>query len=289
MTLSQSEAVMNRVIACIDSSPCIHALAEAAAWVASRTQRELVLLQVLDYYPASYHLGEISGVIGFESNAMLLKELAELEQKQSELALDYSNNLLNHISEYIQEKYEITPKKIQEKGDFLEQSFHILNEGDFAIIGRVGEHSAEKNKGIGSNVENFIRGSKATVLTVGETFKPPTRFIFAYEDSPTCKEMMRRVAKSDLLGQLQCHLLYVGDHPEVLNLPTQFLRDAGLDVVVEYRYGDVAETILDYQNQHQIQLMVLGAYSRSKIKQFFLGSITTTIFRNSSVPLLVVK
>jgi hypothetical protein len=44
--------------------------------------RELVLLQILDYYPASYHLGEISGVIGFESNAMLLKELAELEQNK---------------------------------------------------------------------------------------------------------------------------------------------------------------------------------------------------------------
>ena len=71
---------MKRVVACIDSSPCINALAEAAAWIAKKTNRELVLLQVLDYYPASYHLGEISGVIGFESNAMLLKELAELEQ-----------------------------------------------------------------------------------------------------------------------------------------------------------------------------------------------------------------
>jgi hypothetical protein len=27
---------MNRVIACIDSSPCIDAVAEAAAWVASK-------------------------------------------------------------------------------------------------------------------------------------------------------------------------------------------------------------------------------------------------------------
>ena len=70
---------MKRVIACIDSSPCINALAEAAAWIAKQTGRELVLLQVLDYYPASYHLGEISGVIGFEGNAMLLKDLAELE------------------------------------------------------------------------------------------------------------------------------------------------------------------------------------------------------------------
>ncbi|MDM1756452.1 MULTISPECIES: universal stress protein [Acinetobacter] len=280
---------MKRVIACIDSSPCINALAEAAAWIAQKTQRELVLLQVLDYYPASYHLGEISGVIGFESNAMLLKELAELEQKQSELALDYSNNLLTHISETIQQQYGITPTKIQEKGDFLEQSFGVLRSDDFVVIGRVGERSAEKHKAIGGNVENFIRGAKCTVLTVGETFKAPTRFIFAYEYSETCQKMLERVAQSDLLRQLQCHLLYVGDHPEILNEPANRLKEAGLDVVIEYRYGDVAENILDYQNQHQIQLIVLGAFSHSKIHQFFLGSVTTTIFRNANVPLLVVK
>lgn len=280
---------MKRVIACIDSSPCINALAEAAAWIATQTQRELVLLQVLDYYPASYHLGEISGVIGFESNAMLLKELAELEQKQSELALDYSNNLLQHISSMIQEKYEIVATQIQEKGDFLEQSFSVLNEDDIVVIGRVGEKSAERDKALGSNVENFIRGANCTVMTVGEHFKAPTRFIFAYEYSPTCIKMMKRIAQSDLLKLLQCHLLYVGDHPEVLNEPADFLTSAGLDVVVEYRYGDVAENILDYQREHGIQLIVLGAFSHSKIHQFFLGSITTNIFRNSTVPLLVAK
>lgn len=280
---------MKRVIACIDSSPCINALAEAAAWIATQTQRELVLLQVLDYYPASYHLGEISGVIGFESNAMLLKELAELEQKQSELALDYSNNLLQHISSMIQEKFGIVPTQIQEKGDFLEQSFSVLNEDDIVVIGRVGEKSAERNKALGSNVENFIRGANCTVMTVGEHFKAPNRFIFAYEYSPTCIKMMKRIAQSDLLKLLQCHLLYVGDHPEVLNEPADFLTSAGLDVVVEYRYGDVAENILDYQREHGIQLIVLGAFSHSKIHQFFLGSITTNIFRNSTVPLLVAK
>ena len=280
---------MNRVIACIDSSPCIHAVAEAAAWIAQKTHRELVLLQVLDYYPASYHLGEISGVIGFESNAMLLKELAELEQKQSELALDYSNNLLKHISENVQEKYGITPTQIQAKGDFLEQSFNVLNTEDIAVIGRVGERAAEKNKTLGSNVENFIRGAKSTVLTVGETFKPPTRFIFAYELSETCQKMLKRVAQSDLLRLLQCHLLYVGDHPEILNEPSLFLRDAGIDVVVEYRYGDVADNIIEYQQEHQIQLILLGAFSHSKLHQFFLGSVTTTVFRNTHVPLLVVK
>ncbi|MHA3051373.1 universal stress protein [Acinetobacter sp. ANC 4640] len=280
---------MKRVIACIDSSPCINAIADAAAWVAKQTHRELVLLQILDYYPASYHLGEISGVIGFESNAMLLKELAELEQKQSELAINYSNNLLTHISNMIKEKHEIDVSIIQEKGDFLEQSFNILKEDDIAIIGRVGERAAEKNKAIGSNVENFIRGARCTVMTIGDHFKAPTRFIFAYEYSPTCLKMMHRIAESDLLRQLQCHLLYVGDHPEVLKEPEQFLKTQGLDVVVEARYGDVAESIMEYQRQHGIQLVLLGAFSHSKIHQFFLGSITTTIFRNLNVPLIVAK
>ena len=280
---------MKRVIACIDSSPCINALADAAAWIAKTTQRELVLLQVLDYYPASYHLGEISGVIGFESNAMLLKELAELEQKQSELALDYSNNLLTHISDLIKEKHGIIATHIQEKGDFLEQSLAVLREDDIALIGRIGERSAERKKTIGSNVENFIRGANCTVMTVGETFKPPTRFIFAYEYSPTCVKMMHRISQTDLLRMLQCHLLYVGDHPEILKEPESFLRNAGLDVVTEYRYGDVSENILGYQKEHGIQLIVLGAFSHSKIHQFFLGSITTTIFRNTAVPLLVAK
>ena len=280
---------MNRVIACIDSSPCIDAVAEAAVWVAKQTQRELVLLQILDYYPASYHLGEISGVIGFESNAMLLKELAELEQKQSELALDYSNNLLKHISELIEKQYGLTSTKIQEKGDFLEQSFNILKENDVVIIGRVGERAAEKNKPIGSNVENFIRGANCTVITVGENFEPPKRFIFAYEYSPTCQKMLQRIAQSDLLKKLQCHLLYVGDHPEMLAEPEKYLKDAGLDVIPIYRYGDVAQNILEYQREHDIQLIVLGAFSHSKIHQFFLGSITTTIFRNANVPLLVAK
>ncbi|HRM31595.1 MAG TPA: universal stress protein, partial [Acinetobacter johnsonii] len=245
---------MKRVIACIDSSPCINALAEASAWIAKQTRRELVLLQVLDYYPASYHLGEISGVIGFESNAMLLKELAELEQKQSELALSYSNNLLDHISKLILETHGLHTTHIQEKGDFLEQSFNLLHEDDIVVIGRVGEKSAERNKPLGSNVENFIRGANCTVMTVGDSFKPPTRFIFAYEYSPTCVKMMKRIAQSDLLRLLQCHLVYVGDHPEILREPEQYLKDANLDVITEYRYGDVAENILEYQNEHGIQL-----------------------------------
>ena len=288
--MTQREAKMKRIVACIDSSPCVNAIAEAAAWVAKQTKRELVLLQVLDYYPASYHLGELSGVIGFESNAMLLKELAELEQKQSELAVDVSNNLLHHMNQQIQDKHGITATVVQEKGDFVEQTLDFLKPDDIVILGRVGESAAEKNKDLGSNVENFIRGARCTVMTVGEEFKPPTRFIFAYEDSDICHNMMKRIAESDLFRHLQCHLLHVGESKEhVLDEPTQYFQEHGIDVITEYRDGDVAENIIDYQNTHQIQFVILGAFSTSKIQQFFLGSITTKVFRSVNLPLIVVR
>lgn len=281
---------MKRIVACIDSSPCANAIAEAAAWVAKRTQRELVLLQVLDYYPASYHLGELSGVIGFESNAMLLKELAELEQKQSELAIDVSNSLLVHINQKLHDSYQINATIVQEKGDFLEQTFNFLKDDDIAIIGRVGNTAAEKNKDLGSNVENFIRGAHCTVMTVGEEFKPPTRFIFAYEDSEVCNNMMKRIAQTDLFRDLQAHLLHIGETQDhVLDEPAQYFQEHGIDVITEYRQGDVAENITDYQHQHQIQFVVLGAFSTSKIQQFFLGSITTKVFHSVQVPLIVVR
>lgn len=70
--------------------------------------------------------------------------------------------------------------------------------------------------------------------------------------------MMRRIAQSDLLRTLQCHLVYVGDHPEILNEPEHYLKQAGLDVVTVYRYGDVAQNILEYQQEHGIQIIVLG-------------------------------
>ncbi|WP_221622149.1 hypothetical protein, partial [Mycobacteroides abscessus] len=64
--------------------------------------------------------------------------------------------MLKHISELIHNQHDLQPAHIQLKGDFLEQSFQELRSDDRVVIGRVGERSEERNKPMGSNVENFI-------------------------------------------------------------------------------------------------------------------------------------
>lgn len=280
---------MKRVVACIDASPCVNATADAAAWIAKKTGRELVLFQVLDYRPTSYHLGEIGGVIGFESNAMLLKELADLDEKQFQLAQQYSDELLEHMAKYIKDKFGLECTKIQRKGDFLEQAFDELNTDDTAVIGRLGENSAEKKKYLGTNVEGIIRGSKSSVLVVSKHFNVPKSFIFAYEYSALCQTMLKRVGTSDLLNNLTCHLVHVGELNGILDEPADYLRYTNMEVKTEYLYGNVATNLINYQEQYDVELMVMGAFSHSKLHQFFLGSTTSEIFKRSDVLMLVVR
>lgn len=280
---------MKRVIACIDNSPCLDAIVKAAFWVAQTTGRQLHLLHVVDYYPSSYHLGEMAGVVGFESNAILLKELAEIEHKQSQLAQALSEQLLQHLVEQIQSKYQLQPTVLQAKGDFLEQSLKLLNNDDVVILGRRGEHAVQRNKPIGSNVENFIRSAPCSVLTVGEQFEIPQNFMFAYEYSATCQALLQRLCKSDLLKNLPCHLVYVGNLIDILQQPQQQLSDAGFSVQATYAYGDVADNLLYYQKEYALDLILMGAFSHSKIHQLFLGSVATQVYRQATVPLLMVK
>lgn len=280
---------MKRVIACITASPCLHATADAAAWIAQQTGRQLILLQVLDDYAAPYHLGEFSGVIGFESNAMLLEELANINKQQKQLAQQYGEQLLDHIQQYIQSKFSIQAFRIQREGDFLEQTLAELEEGDITVIGKVGERSSELNRPCGSNVERFIRATTSSVLVVGTHFVIPDAFLFAYHPSETCQTMLRKIGQSELLKDLCCHLVYVGNEANVLTEATAYLQFSGLQVKSDSLYGPVAECLIDYYKQHQLGLMVMGAFAHSKLQQFFLGSTTLQVFKATDLPLLVVR
>ena len=47
--------------------------------------------------------------------------------------------------------------------------------------------------------------------------------------------------------------------------------------------------IADYVRTHQIDLVAMGAYGHSRIRQLIVGSTTTTIIRSCLVPILLVR
>ncbi|NPZ02087.1 universal stress protein, partial [Pseudomonas aeruginosa] len=44
-----------------------------------------------------------------------------------------------------------------------------------------------------------------------------------------------------------------------------------------------------YQKEHGIDLLVMGAYGHSRIRQFLVGSTTTSMLRTTISPLLLLR
>ncbi|WP_137286159.1 universal stress protein [Halorussus salinisoli] len=75
---------------------------------------------------------------------------------------------------------------------------------------------------------------------------------------------------------------------------TQKLReraeDAGIDrVQTEVVEGVPYETILDYADGNDVDLVVMGTHGRTGLDRYLLGSVTERVVRKSDVPVLTVR
>ncbi|SEO21432.1 Nucleotide-binding universal stress protein, UspA family [Halogranum amylolyticum] len=63
---------------------------------------------------------------------------------------------------------------------------------------------------------------------------------------------------------------------------------ADVPVVAAVRVGVVHRTILDYAEENEVDLVVMGTHGRSGLSRALLGSVTEQVVRESSAPVLTV-
>lgn len=77
-----------------------------------------------------------------------------------------------------------------------------------------------------------------------------------------------------------------------INRATEILRKEGLDVdeVITDKLGgkDVADEILKYVDNEDVDLIIMTTHGRSGIKRWAFGSVTDKVVRHSKIPVLVV-
>jgi len=63
----------------------------------------------------------------------------------------------------------------------------------------------------------------------------------------------------------------------------------GLAVDTVLLMGHPAEEILNFADENNVDLIVVGTLGKTKIKKFLLGSVAENVVRHSDVPVLVVS
>jgi nucleotide-binding universal stress UspA family protein len=66
-------------------------------------------------------------------------------------------------------------------------------------------------------------------------------------------------------------------------------KTAGLEAESIILKGNPAEKILDFADEHEIDMIVVGSLGNSGVERFAIGSISEKIVRNAKVSVLVVR
>jgi len=66
-------------------------------------------------------------------------------------------------------------------------------------------------------------------------------------------------------------------------------KEAGVDVDTTVVAGAAYRSILDYADEHDVDLIVMGTHGRQGLDRYLLGSVTERIVRASDVPVLTVR
>ncbi len=283
---------MTHVMACIDGSPQAAAVCDCSAWASKRLDAPLTLLHVLDrqQYPVS---GDLSGIIGLGSREFLLQELATLDEKRAKLALEEGRMMLDSARQRAISAGVAQPECRQRHGDLVESLRDLQDETRLLVIGRQGEDSGDAIQHIGSQLENVIRTMQRPILVAPGDFSAPQSVMLAFDGSATSRKGVEMLAGSPLFKGMPIHLVMVAadtaDNQALLENARGVLTTAGFNVEIAIRAGEVEPTLHAYQAEHGIDLLVMGAYGHSRIRQFFVGSTTTNMIRTTSTPLLLLR
>lgn len=283
---------MSNVMACIDGSPSAVGVCDYAAWAALRLGAPLAFLHVLDHhrYPPR---ADLSGAIGLGAREHLLSDLAALDERRSRLALEQGRVMLEAARERAVAAGVPAPGCRQRHGDLVETLAGMEGEIRLLVMGKQGEAGGSLGQHVGSHLESVIRTMHRPILVTPPEFTPPRSAMLAFDGGATTRKGVEMLAASPLFRGMPIHLVMVGSRTAEtvaqLESARQVLLDAGFTAPAEILTGEVEPALHGYQAAHHVDLLVMGAYGHSRIRQFLVGSTTTGVLRTTRTPLLLLR
>ncbi|HET7313038.1 universal stress protein [Salinisphaera sp.] len=279
------------VVACIDGSAYAAAACDAAIWAASKLDSPLTFVNVISRRKHAAAT-DYSGQIGLGTREHLLTELAELDGRRARLARERGRDFLDSAARRAIDAGRPEPVSCQRNGELVDALHHMGDGIRLLALGKRGE-SAGGDDHLGSNLERVIRGVACPILLTNQSFAPPERVLIAFDGSQTGKRVIERAVATPLLTEVEVHLVYVGQPNDKrrrqIDAAAETLRAAGARLTPAIVDGDVEPALHAYQREHDLDLMVMGAYGHTRIRELLLGSTTTDMVRRADVPLLIVR
>lgn len=258
-----------------------------------RLHAPLEFLHVLDRHPETAATRDLSGSIGLGSQDSLLSELASLDEKRSKLAQQHGRQMLDSAVRHAREQGVASVEPRLRHGALVDTLTELEKDVRLFVLGKRGEHADFARLHLGSELERAVRAVHRPLLVASREFKPIQKFLIAFDGSETIRKGVEMIAASPLFLGLSCHVaMAAGNTPDSrvqIQWAHEKLAAGGFEVHSSIRPGNAEAVIGQYVTTNAIDLLVMGAYGHSRIRQLIVGSTTTAMLRTCIIPVLLLR
>ncbi len=284
---------MPKLLVCIDGSIYADNLCTNAAWVANRINAEIDLLHVLrrpsDYEAPTDH----TGLMGLEARSHLLDELTRVDEERGRLDQKKGKFILEHGAKVLKKAGVQTINLIHRRGSLVETIQEFEDSADMIFMGKRGEHADKNSIFLGSNLEKVARAIHKPMFITSSVIRPIKRFLIAYDGKNSVNKAIDYICDQPLLKNgLECHLLVVERNKGDIETSEaeQKLSKAGFQTTIKTEQSPSPDPVIStYVEKNEIDLLITGAYSHSRIHSLLLGSTTASLIKSCKIPLLLFR
>ena len=283
---------MDRILALLDGSAYSESVCHHTAWIAARLGAGVEAMHVLGRREGAVP-ADLSGTLRLGARTALLEELAELDAQRARLAQAKGHAILEDARAILARDGVPEVNVRLRKGDLLDAVREVEGEIRAITIGKRGEGADFAAGHLGSNLERIARASKVPVFVASREFRPIAKVLVAYDGSASAKVAIARMAASPVFAGLEISVLCIGADraraEATAGEAAATLRAAGLAAMARAASGEPEEVLHRLVADEGFDLLVMGAYGHSRVRNLFIGSTTTAMIQSVRIPVLLYR
>lgn len=286
-------AIKGLILAGIDGSNFSNSVIDTAIWISKQSQSPVKFLHTIEHSHHSdipHHEGNLTP----NMKEHLLEELSDEERLESKKMIADGKAILNNARDKAEQAGLTNIIAKQRHGTLPEALVDLESELSMVVLGAKGEDHQGEKQGLGAQLEEAIRAIHIPVFIVKGEFSTPKKMMFAYNGSPTSKTALQLVAQGHFCNQaLELHIVSVKstleDAQALIDEAIDVFEKANVKITTKALAGEAVEALTAYQQQNDIDVTAMGAFSHGKVHGFFFGSFTTRMLMESKTNFLLIR
>ena len=282
----------DKILALVDGSAYSESVCHHAAWIAGRLGADVDVMHVLGRREGGTPQN-LSGTLSLGARSALLEELATADEQRARLAQARGRAILDDAQRILRAENVGTATPHLRRGDLLDATRDIETDYRAIVIGKRGEGADFAIGHLGSNLERIARATRVPVFVASRGFRPIGKVLVAFDGSASAGRAVERMAQSAVFDGLSVTMLHVdnGRHPLGADLEraARILRSAGMDTETRIVPGEPEAALQTVVEDEGFDLLVMGAYGHSRIRNLIIGSTTTAMIQSVRIPVLLYR